>query len=73
MSLEKTIMTDLKTAMKAKDQVALRSIRAVKAAILNFKTSGTGEELTEDKAIKIVQKLVKSRQDSLEILSLIHI
>ena len=67
MSLETTIMTDLKEAMKAKDQVALRSIRAVKAAILNFKTSGTGEELTEDKAIKIVQKLVKSRQDSLEI------
>jgi len=67
MSLETQIMTDLKAAMKAKDQAALRSIRAVKAAILNFKTSGTGEELNDEKEIKLIQKLVKQRQDSLEI------
>jgi len=60
-------MTDLKEAMKAKDQAALRSIRAIKAAILNFKTDGSGNELDEGKEIKLVQKLVKSRQDSLDI------
>lgn len=67
MSLESTLMTDLKTAMKAKDQAALRSIRAVKAAILLAKTDGTGKEVTEEMEIKILQKLVKQRQDSLDI------
>lgn len=67
MSLEAKIMTDLKEAMKAKDQAALRSIRAVKAAILLTKTDGSGKELDESGEIKLVQKLVKQRQDSLEI------
>lgn len=67
MSLENTLMGDLKEAMKAKDQAALRSIRAIKAAILLMKTDGTGAEITEEKEIKILQKLVKQRQDSLDI------
>lgn len=67
MSLEHTINEDLKTAMKAKDQVALRGIRAIKSAILLFHTSGTGEELSPDKEIALLQKLVKQRQDSLDI------
>ncbi len=67
MSLESKLMPDLKAAMKAKDQAALRGIRAVKAEILKFKTSGTGEELTDDAEIKILQRLIKSRQDSLSI------
>ena len=67
MSLEAKIMTDLKEAMKAKNQAALRSIRAVKAEILKFKTSGTGAELNDAAEIKLLQKLVKSRKDSLEI------
>lgn len=67
MSLEKKIMTDLKEAMKAKDQAALRSIRAVKAAILLAKTDGSGKELDEAAEIKLIQKLVKQRQDSLDI------
>lgn len=60
-------MQDLKTAMKAKDKVALRSIRAVKAALLLQKTDGTGEEMTEEKEIKLLQKMVKQRKDSLDI------
>ena len=61
-------MTELKTAMLAKDEAALRSLRAVKAAILLAKTSeGGGGELKEEDEIKILQKLVKSRKDSLEI------
>ena len=68
MSLEQKIMTELKTAMLAKDEAGLRSLRAVKAAILLAKTSegGTGE-LKEEDEIKLLQKLVKSRKDSLEI------
>jgi uncharacterized protein YqeY len=68
MSLEQKIMADLKTAMLAKDEKAMRSLRAVKAAILLAKTSegGTGE-LKEDDEIKLLQKLVKQRKDSLEI------
>ena len=68
MSLEQKIMADLKTAMLAKDEVALRSLRAVKAAILLAKTSeGAGGELKEEDEAKLLQKLVKSRKDSLEI------
>jgi len=67
MSLEKTLMADLKEAMKAKDQAALRGIRAVKAEIQKFKTSGSGEEINEAAEIKILQRLVKQRQDSLSI------
>ena len=67
MSLEARITNDLKEAMKNKDQAALRSVRAIKAAILIFKTDGSGNELDEANEIKIVQKLVKQRQDSLDI------
>ena len=68
MSLEQKIMGELKTAMLAKDEIALRSLRAIKAAILLAKTSeGAGGELTEDDEIKLLQKLVKQRKDSLEI------
>ena len=61
-------MADLKTAMLAKDEKALRSLRAIKAAILLAKTSeGAGGELKEDDEVKLLQKLVKQRKDSLEI------
>ena len=61
-------MTDLKAAMLAKDEAALRSLRAVKAAILLAKTSeGSSGELKEEDEIKLLQKLVKQRKDSLEI------
>jgi len=68
MSLEQKIMSELKTAMLAKDEKALRSLRAIKAAILLAKTSeGGGGELKEDDEVKLLQKLVKQRKDSLEI------
>jgi len=60
-------MTDLKTAMKAKDQASLRTIRAIKAAILLAKTDGSGKELDEAAEIKMVQKLMKQRQESHDI------
>ncbi len=67
MSLENKIMQDLKAAMKSKDQAALRSIRAIKAAISLTKTDGSGKVLDEAGEIKLLQKLVKQRQDSLNI------
>jgi len=67
MSLETRIMPDLKEAMRNKDQAALRGIRAIKAAILLIKTDGSGKELDEAGEIKLLQKLVKQRRDSLEI------
>jgi uncharacterized protein YqeY len=68
MSLEIQINEQIKTAMLARDEKGLRALRAIKAAILVAKTSGTaaGEMKTEDE-IKLLQKLVKSRKDSLEI------
>jgi len=67
MSLENIINNDLKEAMKAKDQVALRGIRAIKAAILLAKTDGSGKDLDQDSEIKLLQKLIKQRKDSLDI------
>ena len=68
MNLEQKIMADLKTAMLAKDEAGLRSLRAVKAAIIMAKTSeGAKGEISADDEIKLLQKLVKSRKDSLEI------
>jgi uncharacterized protein YqeY len=67
MTLEQRILPDLKTAMKAKDQAALRGIRTIKAEILLFKTDGSGNELDEAGEIKLLQKLVKQRKDSLAI------
>lgn len=65
MSLSKDIMAKMKEAMKAKDTVALESLRAVKSAILLAQTeNGAKEELTEDAEIKLLQKLVKQRKDS---------
>ncbi len=66
--LEEKIMTDLKTAMLAKDEKSLRSLRAIKAAIIIAKTAeGAGGVLKEEDEIKLLQKLVKQRKDSLEI------
>ena len=67
MNLEDKINNDLKEAMKAKDAATLRGVRAIKSAILLHKTSGAGVEVTAEDAIKILQKLVKQRKESLGI------
>ena len=68
MALEQKIMADMKTAMLAKDEAALRGLRAVKAAIILAKTSeGANGELKEEDETKLLQKLIKQRKDSLEI------
>lgn len=68
MNLEQKIMAELKTAMLAKDEKTLRSLRAIKAAIILAKTSeGAGGQIKAEEEIKLLQKLVKQRKDSLEI------
>ncbi len=68
MALEQNIMAELKTAMLAKNEAALRSLRAIKAAIILAKTAeGAGGDLKEEDEIKLLQKLVKQRRDSLDI------
>jgi uncharacterized protein YqeY len=68
MSLEQKVMADLKTAMLAKNEAALRSLRAIKASIILAKTAeGAGGSIKEEDEIKLLQKLIKQRKDSLEI------
>lgn len=68
MDLEKTINDEIKSAMISKNEVRLRSLRAIKAALLLAKTEkGSSPTLSEDQEIKILQKLVKQRKDSAQI------
>lgn len=67
MQLEEKVMQALKQAMKDKDQAALRTLRAIKSAILIFNTSGSGEVLDEAGEIKMLQKMVKQRKESASI------
>ena len=68
MALEQKVMAELKTAMLAKNEAALRGLRAIKAAIIIAKTSeGANGELKEADETKLLQKLVKQRKDSLTI------
>ncbi len=68
MNLEQQVMSEMKDAMKSKNEAALRSLRAIKAAIIIAKTSeGAGGELKAEDETKMLQKLVKQRKDSLEI------
>lgn len=61
-------MAQMKDAMKAKDEALLRGLRAIKAEIIKAKTEpGANGQVTEDGELKLLQKLVKSRKDSLEI------
>ena len=67
MSLEEKIMEDLKAAMKAQDKASMRGLRAVKSALLLLKTDGSGKEITPEREIQLLQKLVKQRRESIAI------
>ncbi|MBL7784606.1 MAG: GatB/YqeY domain-containing protein [Chitinophagales bacterium] len=68
MSLELKINEDIKTAMKAKAEATLRSLRAIKAEILKAKTAeGFSGSLSEDDEIKILTRMLKQRRDSLSV------
>ena len=61
MTLEQRVNDDIKQAMLAKQPERLAALRAVKAAILLEKTSGTAHELTDADVVKLMQKRVLSR------------
>lgn len=68
MSLESAVMAQMKDAMKAKDEALLRGLRAIKAEIIKAKTEpGANGQITENDEMKLLQKLVKQRKDSLAI------
>jgi uncharacterized protein YqeY len=68
MNLEQDVMAEMKEAMKSKNEAALRGLRAIKSEIIKAKTEpGASGELTEDTSVKMLQKMLKQRKDSLEI------
>lgn len=68
MALEQQIMAEMKEAMKAKDEAALRGLRAIKAEIIKAKTEpGAGGEIDEATEQKFLLKMMKQRRDSLDI------
>jgi uncharacterized protein YqeY len=67
LELEKKVMDMLKEAMKAKDEASLRTLRAIKGAILLAKTEKNAGEMTPEREIQLVQKLAKQRKESFEI------
>ena len=62
------ITEDLKTAMRAKDSLALTTLRAVKSAIKNaaIEKGGADAELDDSEATNVIRKQIKQRQDSIE-------
>ena len=69
MSSLRKLNEELKHAMKSKDSLKLESLRAIKSAIILFKTSSNfkGEDLSIDQEVKLLQKLVKQSKESANI------
>jgi uncharacterized protein YqeY len=67
MTLKETINADILIAMKAKDQIGLRALRAIKSAILLAETAeGNTGELNPEQEMKLLVKQAKQRKDSIE-------
>ena len=73
MALLEIITEEIKKAMFAKERVRLEALRGIKKELLEAKTAkGAGDELTEETATAILQKMVKQRKDSAEIYTTQH-
>ena len=65
MNLFDKVSGDIKTAMLARDKVRLEALRGIKKEFLEAKTAKGGDgELHDDKALQILQKMVKQRKES---------
>lgn len=65
MALEDIINADLKTAMLAKQEATVRSLRAIKSSIMIIKTEkGFSGTITPEREVQLLQKMVKQRRDS---------
>ncbi len=70
MELFEIISNDIKEAMKAKDKIALDTLRNIKKVLLEAKTApGAGDTVSDETAIKLIQKLVKQGKESAELYS----
>jgi uncharacterized protein YqeY len=68
MNLEEKVMAGMKDAMKSKNEATLRGLRAIKAEIIKAKTEPkAGGEISPEKEISMLQKMMKQRKDSLQI------
>jgi uncharacterized protein YqeY len=68
MNLFEQVSADIKAAMMARETVRLQALRGIKKEFLEAKTAKGGDgELSDDKAIQILQKMVKQRKESAEI------
>ena len=68
MNIENKINESIKDSMKSKDSIRLESLRAIKSAILLEKTkTGSKDKVSEEIILKILQKMVKQRNDSAKI------
>jgi len=67
-TLFETVSADIKTAMLARDKIALEALRGVKKEFLEAKTAkGSDGSLPDELAVKILQKMVKQRKESAQI------
>ena len=65
MGVLSSLTEEIKNAMRSKDTLKLESLRAIKSAVLLSETaSGSTGELSDEEAIKLLQRLVKQRKDS---------
>ncbi len=67
MTLTEQIQDAMKSAMKEKNQLKLAAVRAIKSEILKEQTSGKAGEVTDADVLKIIQKMIKQRTDSVSI------
>jgi len=66
MSLTEKINTDLKDAMKSKDNVRLRTIRSIRALILEYEKSGSDKKFDKEEEIKLLSTAAKKRKEAME-------
>jgi uncharacterized protein YqeY len=66
MNLKERVNEDLKSAMKSGDKIRLETVRSIRALILEFEKSGTGKELSDEEALRMLNTAAKKRKDSIE-------
>ena len=64
MNIFERVNEDIKKAMLAKDKIRLTALRAAKSAFLLAQTESGDKEISQEREIQIIQKLVKQRNDS---------
>ncbi len=66
MEVREKIMTDMKNAMREKDQLKLDTIRGLQSAIKNREIEARPNPITSDDVMAVIKKLVKQRKESIE-------